>query len=67
MKRVTMDINELTPEQKKMARACTSPEELLELAKTEGVELSDEQLEAVSGGGSWIPRGCGDDYCGMFD
>lgn len=41
----------LTDEQIKKARNCSSPEELLELAKEEGVELTDEQLLAVSGGG----------------
>ena len=40
----------LTPEQVKKAKACKTQEELLALAKEEGVELSSEQLEAVSGG-----------------
>lgn len=40
----------LTKEQIAKVRACKSQEELLELAKTEGVELSDEQLNAISGG-----------------
>ena len=31
-------------------KACKNQEELLELAKKEGIELTDEQLEAVSGG-----------------
>ena len=35
------------------ARACTSPDELIELAKAEGVELSDEQLEQIAGGDFW--------------
>ena len=34
-------------------KACKSPEEVLELAKEEGVELTDEQLEEISGGASW--------------
>jgi len=41
----------LTEEQIKKVEACKSSEEILNLAKAEGVELSDEQLEAVSGGG----------------
>ncbi len=41
----------LTEEQIKKVEACKSSDEILALAKTEGVQLSDEQLEAVSGGG----------------
>jgi DNA-directed RNA polymerase subunit M/transcription elongation factor TFIIS len=40
----------LTDEQIEKASHCKSPEELLSLAKEEGIELTDEQLEAVSGG-----------------
>lgn len=40
----------LTEEQFEKARACKSNEELLELAKEEGLELNDEQLEAIAGG-----------------
>lgn len=41
----------LSEEQIARAKACKSQEELLALAKSEGVELTDEQLEIVSGGG----------------
>lgn len=40
----------LTKEQVEKARACKSTKELFELAKEEGLELNDEQLEAVAGG-----------------
>ena len=40
----------LSEEQIKKVEACKSSEEILSLAKAEGVELTDEQLEAVSGG-----------------
>ena len=40
----------LTEEQIKKVETCKSSEEILSLAKAEGVEFSDEQLEAVSGG-----------------
>lgn len=40
----------LTEEQIKKVEDCKSPEEILALAKAEGYELNDEQLEAVSGG-----------------
>ena len=40
----------LTEEQIAKVKACKNTEEMLAVAKEEGVELSDEQLEAVSGG-----------------
>ena len=46
-----MNYKDLTPEQLEKARACKSPEELVELAKEEGVELTDEQIGMISGGG----------------
>ena len=55
-----MDFENISDELKEKAKACTTPEEILELVKSEGIELSDEQLEAVSGGG-WTEPSCGDD------
>ena len=55
-KEVDMDFKDLTPEQMEKAKACTTVDELVALAKNEGVELADEQLEAISGGGNWL--GC---------
>jgi len=40
----------LTEEQIRKLRECKDSKEILELAKAEGIELTDEQLEAVSGG-----------------
>ena len=40
----------LTEEQIAKVKACKSQKELLALAKKEGIELTDEQLEAVNGG-----------------
>ena len=40
----------LTDEQIAKVKACDNPADLLQLAKDEGVELTDEQLGAVSGG-----------------
>ena len=48
-----MDFENLTPEQKEKIKACTSPEEMLELAREEGYELTDEQLAGIAGGGFW--------------
>ena len=41
----------LTDEQIAKVKACKNSDELLALAKEEGIELTDEQLAAVSGGG----------------
>ena len=41
-----IDINELTKEQIQKAMACESVEDLMELAKTIGVELTKEEAEA---------------------
>ena len=46
-----MDFKDISPELGEKAKACASPEELLELAREEGYELSDEELEGISGGG----------------
>ena len=40
----------LTEEQIAKIKECKNQEELLKLAKEEGIELSDEQLAAVNGG-----------------
>ena len=40
----------LTKEQIEKVKSCKSLDELLELAKEEGIELTDEQLSAISGG-----------------
>ena len=42
--------DELTPEQMEKARECKTADDLIELAKNEGVELTGEQLDAISGG-----------------
>lgn len=46
----------LTEEQIKMAKACSNASDLLQLAKDEGVELTDEQLDAISGGFCFGPQ-----------
>ena len=40
----------LTEEQIEKIKNCKSRDEILELAKNEGIQLNDEQLEAVTGG-----------------
>ena len=41
---------DISPELREKAKTCTSPEELLELARKEGYKLSDEEMAAVAGG-----------------
>ena len=41
----------LTEEQVKKVQECKNSDEILALAKAEGVQLTDEQLSAISGGG----------------
>ena len=55
----------LTEEQIAKVKACKNGDELLALAKAEGVELSNEQLEAVSGGGCFSSFKCPN--CGSKD
>ena len=43
-------IKALTPEQRARAKQCKSAEELLALAKEDGYELTDDELEGISGG-----------------
>ena len=55
-----MKFEDLSPELQEKAVACKTPEELFELAKAEGVELGEEELEAINGGmvSGWSIPGC---------
>lgn len=55
-----MEFKDLSDELKQKAAACTSTEELVALAQAEGIELTDEQLESLSGGVDWAcsPHDC---------
>jgi len=43
--------------------AAKTPEEILEVAKSEGIKLSEEDLEMVSGGESWSSIITSCDFC----
>ena len=48
------------PELQEKLRACQTAEELVAFMASEGVEMSNDQLEAVSGGFEWScpEKGC---------
>lgn len=50
-----MEMGKLAPKQIEKAKSCKTPEKTLELAKQEGMELTDEQLQQISGG-RWLGR-----------
>ena len=59
-----MDINKeildgLSEEMRAKVGACETPQELIALAEEQGVELTNEQLRAVSGGVDWERCGPG--------
>ena len=60
----------LTEAQIEKLKACKNNEEILMAAKEEGIELTDEQLEAVSGGtcnSSYVCKRCGSDLTNRFE
>ena len=57
----------LTEEQIAKVKSCKNHEELLTLAKAEGIELTDEQLAAISGGGACSVASDFIDWCNPFD
>ena len=57
----------LTKEQIAKVKSCKNHEELLVLAKAEGIELTDEQLTAISGGGACSVVSDVGDFLNPFD
>ena len=51
-------MNDVTDEMMEKAKACTSPEELMELAKGGNFELSLDELDSASGGTGDCPHDC---------
>ena len=60
-----MRFNDLTDEQRAKAGACNTTEELLTFVRDEGIELSEKDLDRISGGTAWNKTGgcpeCGTD------
>ena len=57
----------LSKEQIAKVKACKNSDELLALAKAEGVELTSEQLSAISGGGACTFVSDAGDFFNPFD
>ena len=57
----------LTEEQIAKVKSCKNHNELLALAKKEGVELTDEQLAVISGGGACSVVSDVGDFFNPFD
>ena len=51
-----MEPNELTEEQKAKLKSCKDSAELMSMLSDMGIELTDEQLEAVAAGEKWYER-----------
>lgn len=67
-KETKMNIKDLSPELQEKARACRTTGELLDLAKEEGMEIPDDELEGIASGG-WCSEhewGCPADKCGVY-
>ena len=57
--------NGLPDDVKEKAKACESIEEVVQLASDSMIDLTDEELEAISGG--WgSGGGCGSDDCNEY-
>ena len=61
-----MNYDDLSDELKAKVGEAKSVNELLALAAQEGIELSDEQLEMVSGGVEWSGSGSGSSCSSQF-
>ena len=59
-----MNLEDLNEGQGAKVAKCTSPEEVLELAKKEGYELSDDEIEQIVGGSAWDHARC--PFCGSY-
>lgn len=53
-----MNLDNFTEDQKQRVQECTNAEEIMAFVRDEGIELTDEQLDAVSGGliAGWFPK-----------
>lgn len=65
-----MNFDDISPELREKVLACKSEEELIQIAEEHGMQLTDEQVTAISGGGYGCPcddfaYDCGDYVCAL--
>ena len=48
-----INFDDLSPELKDKLASCESPDDYAKLAKSVGIELTEEELDSISGGGIW--------------
>ena len=53
-----MNANDLTEEQMAKLKSCRDSKELMSMLNSMGIELTDEQLDAVAGGEKWYQCNC---------
>lgn len=53
MSDIKLDLSNLSDSFKEKAVACETAEAFIKLAASEGIELTDEQVAAISGGALW--------------
>ena len=58
-----VDFKDLSEEQRAKVAGAGTAEDLVRIAMEEGYELTDDELEQISGGGIWLP-GVECPYCG---
>ena len=61
-----MKFEDLTPEQQEKAEACKTPEEIFALAKEIGYEMTEEEIDSVSGGKFYWDL-CSDHACLAYE
>ena len=59
-----MNYENLTAEQMEAVKACKTPDEMLALAREQGYELSEDELDAVAGGSFWNCEDFDANVCG---
>lgn len=57
----SFNVDNVSDEVMAKARACTTPDELIELADSQGISLTLDELDMVAGGVEWPSSFCSTD------